>query len=173
MGQPNTQSGGLTANEYPFRQNVPGRFNDSFFGNTVGMVAQSKGSFGTFRWELANPTSLAGFEVRIRSADVYNEINAPAIPTGFELGVENTAGTVVWVNSDDVGGIPVPFDRRAFDLARSGVDKTKTMLKTLRFSGHCLQDIHKEQIPIRAILGRMNRPQPRAIAFDDLQIVRT
>ena len=59
MGQPNTQFGGLTADEYPFAQNTPGRFNDSFFGNTIGMV---------------------------------------------------------WVDSDEVGGIPVPFDRKAYDL---------------------------------------------------------
>lgn len=173
MGRSNTQSGGLTANEYPFRQNAPGRFNDSFFGDTIGMIAESKQTSGTFRWQLANPTNLEDSEVWIRSADVYNGINALAIPTGFELGVENTAGTVVWVDSDEVGGIPIPFDRKAFDLAHSGVDKTKTMLKTLRFSGHCLRDLHKEQILIRAILVHMNRPQPRAIAFDDLQIVRT
>jgi hypothetical protein len=173
MGQPNTQFGGLAADEYPFAQNTPRRFNDSFFGNTIGMVVQSKEAFGTFRWQLAKQTSLADLEVWIRAADVYNEINAPVITTGFQLGVETTAGGVVWVDSDEVGGIPVPFDRKAYDLDGQHwytTDKTKTMLKTLRFSGHCLQD-PKKKILCRAILVRMNRPQPRALAFDDLQIV--
>ena len=157
IGQLNTQSGGLIANEYAFAQTTMGPFNDSFFGNTTGMVAQSKEASGTFRWQLANPVSLAGHEVWIRSADVYDEIKAPITNTGFQLGKETTEGDVVWVDSDDVGGIPVPFDRRAYDLACDDchcyeTDKTKTMLKTLRFSGHCLQGPNR-QILFKAILS--------------------
>jgi len=162
MGQPNTQSGGLTANEYPFRQAAPGRFNDSFFGNTIGMIAQSSKPDGIFRWQLANPVRLKDHEVWIRVAEIYNEMSTPTTTSGFQLGVERTSGSVVWVDSNDVGGIPAPFDRRAFDLARFGVDKTKTMLKTLRFLGHCLQNLHKgkKEIVFRAILIRLNRQSP-------------
>ena len=172
MGQPNTQSAGLTADEFPFAQGAPGRFNDSFFGNTIGMVAQSKKANGTFRWQLAQAISLAGREVWIRSADVYNGQQAPASNTGFQLGTETTTGAVVWVDSDNVRGIPVPFDRRAYDLAQwYATDKTKTMLKTLRFPGHCFKPPRKKKALFRAILMRMNRPNPRALAFDDVQIV--
>jgi hypothetical protein len=48
------------------------------------MVAQSKEASGTFRWQLAKQMSLADLEVWIRAADVYNEINAPVITTGFQ-----------------------------------------------------------------------------------------
>jgi dienelactone hydrolase len=172
MGQPNTQSGGLTADEYSFSQSGPGRFNDSFFGNTIGMVAQSKErGAGKFRWKLDKPVSLANREVWIRAADVYDGTHAPSDTTGFELGLETTRGTVLWLDSDDVGGIPVPFDRRAYDLDQwYDTDKTKTMLKTLRFSGRCLQ-ITNKKILFRAILVRMNRSKPRPLAFDDLQII--
>jgi hypothetical protein len=173
MGQPNTQSGGLTANEFPFAQGAPGRFNDSFFGNTIGMVAQCKRTNGIFRWQLSAPVNLVGREIWIRSADVYDGQQAPSTTTGFQLGAETTSGVVAWVDSDQVGGIPVPFDRRAYDLAQYyAADKTKTMLKTLRFPGHCFKPLRSRRKPLfRAILMRMNRPKPRALAFDDLQIV--
>ena len=72
-----------------------------------------------------------------------------------------------------VENLPVPFDRRAYDLAQYyATDKTKTMLKTLRFPGHCFKPPRSRRKPLfRAILMRMNRPKPRALAFEDLQIV--
>jgi hypothetical protein len=170
MSQPNVQSGGLTANEYPFSQAAPGRFNDSFFGNTIGMVTQSKEtSIGTFRLQLAKPMSLVNREIWIRSADVYDGTSASTSYTGFQLGVEDSTGNIMWIDSDDVGGIPIPFDRRSYDISQGYGDKTKTMLKTLRFSSHCIQGINR-QILYNAILIRMDRTPPRALAFDDLQI---
>jgi hypothetical protein len=148
MGQPNTQSGGLTANEFPFAQGAPGRFNDSFFGNTIGMVAQCKRTNGIFRWQLSAPVNLVGREIWIRSADVYDGQQAPSTTTGFQLGAETTSGVVAWVDSDQVGGIPVPFDRRAYDLAEYyATDKTKTMLKTFRFPGHCFKPPRSRKRP--------------------------
>jgi len=170
VGQPNTQLGGLTADEYPFSQGPFGRFNDSFFGNTIGMVTRSYETSGTFRWQLADPISLTDREVWIRCADVYDGIRAPATATGFQLGIESTTGNITWVDSDEVGGLPIPFDRRLHDLKRFAIDKTKTMLKTLRFSAHCLQMGHEEEL-IQAILVRMNASYPRPLAFDDLQII--
>ena len=79
--------------------------------------------------------------------------------------LERIDGSILWIDSDDVGGIPIPIDRSTLD------HKTKTMLKTLRFSGHCLQGTNTE-IFVKAIVLRINRPQHRALAFDDLQIVR-
>jgi hypothetical protein len=169
LGQPNSQSGGLTATENAFSQTGATRFNDSFFGNTIGMVAKTKEANGTFRWALSRPVNLAGREIWIRAADVYDGTQ-PADTTGFQLGVETATGSVVWVDSDNVGGLPDAFFRRSYDLAQwyaSG--KTKTMPRTLRFPGHCFQKGRKGMF--RAVRMRMNRRKARPLAFDDLQIV--
>jgi hypothetical protein len=84
---------------------------------------------------------------------------------------------VAWVDSDGVGGLPRPLDRRAFDLADSGTDRTKTMPKTLRFPIECFRTgrlPRKRFDPrqVQAVLLRLSRGDNRALAFDDLQIVQ-
>jgi hypothetical protein len=136
------------------------RFNDSFFGDSVGMVVVPKRANGTFRSQLKAKTALKDREVWIRVADVFDGA-FPIAPTGFELGLELAGGTVKWVDSDDVGGVPMPFDRGG---------STKSMLSTLRFPVRCFELSRRGQ-SIRAILLRLNRKKARALAFDDLQIV--
>ncbi len=167
------QSMGLSADEFPFRQGG-GSFNKSFFGNSTGMVVRCQRVNGLFRSQLGNPTDLAGREIWIRAAEVYNEMSVPAGATGFELGLEDDNGAVAWVGSDSVGGLPRPYDRKADDLADQTIqqDGTKTMLKTLRFPGSCFAAANPEfKIgSVKAILIRCNRGDDRALAFDDLQI---
>lgn len=176
LGAPTEQSGALTADEHPFAQQVAGRFNDSFFGNTVGMVAGSEGRQGAFRSELDTPRDLRDRQVWIRAAEVYNGGSVPAGPTGFRLGLEDQNGTVAWVDSDGVGGLPRPLGRRAYDLAQwYATDKTKTMLRTLRFPTACFESptgprpLDPERVV--AVWLQLNRMDRRALAFDDLQLV--
>lgn len=163
LGQPNTQAGGLTADEYTFMQGGARQFNGTFFGQTIGMVAQSKETSGVFRWQLAKPAMILNREVWVRAAEVFDGQSIPPGATGFELGVETTSGAVIWTDSDDVGGLPRPFDRLAFG-------PTKTMLKTLRFPVGCFPSLNRRN-RVRAILVRMNRNDQRPLAFDDVQIV--
>ena len=133
MAAPTAQSGGLTADEYPFAQGAAGRFNDSFFGNTIGMVAQSEGKLGTFRSTRQTARSAQAPDLDSRRRGLQR-LERPAGATGFRLGLEDANGAVAWVDSDGVGGLPRPLDRRAYDLMQYvPTDKTKTMLKTLRF----------------------------------------
>lgn len=156
------QSGGLTADEHGFSQDASNRFNDSFLGNTVGMVARSEEAGGSFRSPVDPPAELMDGEVWVRAAEV-SEGSIPAGSTGFELGLETDAGTF-WVDSNDVGGLPRPFDRL-------GNWPDKTMLTTLRFPLACfIHQSQKERLVVRAILLRLNRSDRRAIAFDDLEI---
>ncbi len=178
MAAPTTQSAGLTANEHPFSQGGAGRFNDSFFGNTIGMVAQSEGKLGTFRSAFDAVRDLRKLEVWVRVAEVYNGANVPAGATGFLLGLESRNGAVAWVDSDGVGGLPRPLDRRVYDLGKYyATDKTKTMLKTLRFPIECfrtgrLPRRRFDPRQVQAVLLRLSRGDRRALAFDDLQIVQ-
>ena len=177
MAAATTQSGGLIANEHPFSQSGAGRFNDSFFGNTIGMVARSDGRLGTFRSAFDGVRDLRKLEVWIRVAEVYNGANVPAGATGFLLGLESKNGAVAWVDSDGVGGLPRPLDRRAWDLNDSGKDRTKTMPKTLRFPIECfrtgrLPRRRFDPRQVQAMLLRLSRGDGRALAFDDAQIVQ-
>lgn len=173
LGKPTSQSGGLTADEFVFRRSAAGSFNATFFGNTRGMVAQSREASGQFRSQLDDPQDLRGREVWVRAAEVYNGTSVPAGATGFQLGLEDAAGVVAWVDSDGVGGLPRPYDRRADDLMAVGSDFTKTMLKTLRFPVACFRDADGRFDPsrVRAVLFRLNRMDQRALALDVLQIV--
>jgi hypothetical protein len=159
LNRPTTQSG-LTADEYPMSQTAAGPYNFSFYGDSIGMVAAPRRQNGTFRSQLPPGIKVAGKEIWIRVADVFDG-GFPAGATGFELGIELPGGTVKWVDSDDVGGVPLPFDRGG---------NTKSMLSTLRFPAHCF-GLSKRQSVIRAVVLRLNRPTARALAFDDLQIV--
>jgi hypothetical protein len=165
-GQPTTQSGGLTAQDFPFAQ-VGGAFNSSFFGNTEGNVANAKEATGDFREPLARPVDLRTAEMRLRAAEVYQAPNIPNSATGFRVSVEDDRGTLAWVDVNDVGGLSRPFDRRAFD------NKTKTMLSTFRFPGSCFKaSAPKLRIAaIRAVHLGLNRGDGRPVAFGDVEIV--
>ena len=166
-GQPTTQSGGLTAQDFRFAQAGGAAFNSSFFGNTEGNVANAKEATGDFREPLKGPADLTATEVHVRAAEVFQAPNIPATATGFRIGLEDIRGNIAWVDVNDVGGLPRPFDRRNFDT------KTKTMLSTFRFPGRCFAaSSNTLQIQsIRAIHLGLNRGDERPIAFDDLEIV--
>lgn len=166
-GQPTAQFGGLVAGDFPFAR-VPGAFNASFFGNTTGNVAVSKETGGDFRSQLAGRADLRHAEIRVRAAEVFDGQNIPPQPISFRVGAEDGVGTIGWVSIDDVGGLPRPFDRRAFDT------KTKTMLSTFRFPGQCLAAAEPKLriADIRAIHLNLNGEPNRSIAFDDLEIAK-
>jgi hypothetical protein len=160
--RPTSQSGGMTADEYPFDQ-VAGAFNGSFFGLTVGMVMEPKEVGAVFRSEIGRE-DVRDREVWLRVAEVVVG-PLPQTGAGFELGLEDGSGTVGWISSDAVGGVPRPFERP---------DRTKTMLSTLRFMPGCARPprgtVNLEDI--RAILIRETRRDLRVLAFDDLQLVK-
>ena len=115
-------------------------------------------------------------EVWIRAAEVYDGASVPPGATGFQLGLEDDNGTVVWVDSDGAGGLPRPLDRRAFDLPRwYATDKTKTMPTTLRFPVGCFRPPPGTKFDPRRVVAvrlRLGRGDGRALAFDDLQLVK-
>lgn len=162
MGAPTSQSGGLVADEFPFRQGG-GAFNGTFYGNTLGLVAENKDPGGEFRSELDKRRDLRGLEVWLRAGEVSNGSNVPAGATGFQLGLEDQSGLVAWVVSDDVGGVPRPYDRPG----------PKTMPNTIRFPANCFTEVEPnlDLINIQAIRLRLDRKDGRALAFDVLQIV--
>jgi hypothetical protein len=174
LNQPADPSGGLTAGEFNF-SSAPGAFNSSFFGKTVGMVAQPPhaSDSGQFRQQLASPADLTKSEIWIRTAEIYAAPSVPTGATGFQLGVEDAGGTLVWVDSDQVGGLPRPYHRRDDDLAQIGIDLTKSMLNTLRFPAKCFTGQKKriDLTRIQAIRLKLNRKDDRPLAFDQLQIV--
>ena len=159
VGGPTTQTG-LVADEFGMSQMAANQFNASFFGDSIGMVTVLRKANGSFRSQLMPKTNLMGKEIWIRVADVFGG-SFPADATGFELGLETPSGTVKWVDSDDVGGVSLPFDRGG---------STKSMLSTLRFPVTCFH-LNRRELAIRAILLRLNRKKARPLAFDDLQIV--
>lgn len=172
LGMPTQQLFGLSADEYVYSQTGGPTFNGSFFGNTIGMVAETQRAGGTFRSRLDTERDLRGKEVWIRAAEVYNGSNVPSGVTGFELGLEDDKGTTAWVDSEAVGGLPRPYDRRADDLAKYGDDRTKTMLKTLRFPAECFEKA-LDEFDIRRVVAvrlRLNRGDQRALSYDVLQI---
>ena len=83
--------------------------------------------------------------------------------TGFELGIEDAAGQVGWIDADSVGGVPRPFERPG---------QSKTMLSTLRFNPRCA--VGPRRLDLRKVVAlhlRSDRDDGRPLAFDDLQIV--
>jgi hypothetical protein len=163
LGQPNTQTGGITADEFRFdRPPVPPAFNTSFYGLTTGMVVQPKDTGGIFREQLKNTLDLTKREVWIRCAEVTDGSTVAQPATGFSLGLEDTNGTRAWVDCDDVGGLPRPYPRNPGMI--------KTMLSTLRFRGACFGAPRFQIKRVTAILMRCDRQKPRPIAFDDLQV---
>jgi hypothetical protein len=162
MGQSTSQSG-LVAQEYPFNQYVSGTFNNSFFGNSIGMVIKYDKQNATFGTKLKPVQNLKGKEIWIRASEIYS--GTDHVNTGFQLGVTDANGTTAWVDSNGVGGIPDPYPH---------LDGRKTMLKTLRFRATCFSQSSR-RLNIEKIVKisiRCNRALPHpALAFDDLQIV--
>jgi hypothetical protein len=173
--RPTAQIAGLAAREHTFRQvqpfhpplppGAPATFNGTFFGESTGMVIlRGAPPNGLFRSELSVPVDIAKLEIWIRAAEVTNGDSVPGGSSGFKLGVEDKAGLQSWVDSDEVGGLPRPYAR---DPGR-----VKTMLNTHRFYGQCFMTEREfDPTNVVAILLRCDRPDERAIAFDDLQLV--
>lgn len=160
LGLPTSQSGGMTADEYPFEQSQ-NAFNNSFFGMTTGMVLQPKEVGAIFRTETGG-LDLGSKEVWLRAAEVADG-PTQGIQIPFDLGLEDDTGNVGWIPAQAVGGLPGPFIR----------PRTKTMLSTLRFKPQCARperrplNLHR----IVALRFRYRQDDPRALAIDDLQIV--
>lgn len=163
LGQPTDQLHGMVADEFDFQQR--GNFyNTSFYGESVGMVAKPGRQGRIFRSRLPGPQDLSEREIWIRAAEVTDGHSVPSGATGFELGVKDVNGTRAWVDTDDVGGLPRPYERNPGMI--------KTMLNTLIFAGECFK--HEKNLDLKkvqAILIRCNRNDNRAFAIDDLQIV--
>jgi hypothetical protein len=138
LGLPTSQSGGLSADEFPFGQ-VAGAFNGSFFGESIGMVVRAGRRTRVFRSQI-NPQDLRDRELWIRAAEVFGGGPIPAGATGFRLGVEDGAGTRAWVDVDAVGGLPRPYDRPS---------RVKSMLNTLRFKTACFAVAEPNSISAR------------------------
>ena len=165
LNRPTSQLAGMRADEFPFHFSVPGAFNSSFYGETIGMVAEPGKPGRIFRSELNNRMSLTKVELWIRAAEVTDGSIVPPGATGFRLGLEDKNGIRAWVDSNEVGGLPRPYAR---DPGR-----IKTMLKTLRFKGDCFQGGRKfNSKSIQAILIQCDRRDDRAFAFDVLQVVK-
>lgn len=175
LGQATSQAGGLTADEHDFSQAGPSPFNSTFFGSTIGMVAETTATTGTFRSQLNGPTDLTGKEIWLRAAEVYDGLSARSTTTGFLLGLEDAAGKISLIDSSKfAGGLPGVYDRRADDLVnRPFIDFTKTMLKTFRFPVNCFAEAHVgfDKTKVVALHVRLNRNDSRALAFDQFQIV--
>jgi hypothetical protein len=170
LGLATAQSGGLSADEFPFAQapaggGAPGAFNDSFFGQTTGMVARPGGPSRLFRSEIGGK-NLRRKEIWIRAAEVVAQQGVvPSGASGFQLGVEDVSGVTAFVDVDVVGGLPRPYAHPW---------STKSMLNTIRFKAECFKVGHRRLKlgNVRALLIACNRTDERALAFDDLQIVR-
>jgi hypothetical protein len=171
MGQTTSQSMGLSADEYHLTPG--GSYSPStFYGDTSGMVIEGRAG-GIFRSPLDGSYDLSAedgrlFEVWVRVAEVSNGGSNPPDAIGFELGIEDGSGQRAWANSAAVGGVPRPFD----DGPPSG---TKSMMSTLRFPIRCFrpEEGGVKTGDIVALLVRLNQPEPRPLALDVLQLVKT
>jgi hypothetical protein len=171
LGRPTSQLGGLSADEFTFAQNeqplplVPGQYNMSFFGRSVGMVARAVGTAARqFRTELGS-TDLNQREIWLRAAEVYSpQHQQSAGSTGFRLGLEDASGQIGWLDSNEVGGLARPYFRNAF---------IKTMLQTLRFRADCFAMANRalDLSKIVALRIHCDRTDRRDLAFDDLHLV--
>lgn len=163
LGAATMQLGGMSADEFPFRRGAAGAFNNSFYGDSIGMVARAGGNGRLFVQDLGGRRDLVNHEIWIRCAEVFGGEKDGAA-TGFRLGLRDANGTESWIDTDDVGGLPRPFPRN--------ISTMKTMLKTLRFRAGCFAVGNRLDLAsVTTILLHCNRSDRRALAFDDLQIV--
>ena len=167
LGKTNSWAGGLTPTLEKFDQKTY----RSFFGNTCVMLARSKYKSGRFKWSLGQRMDLRGKEIRIRAAEVYIGGGVPECSTGFKLGLADAQKNRGFVDSDEVGGLPRPYDRSKVDIKIFEEDFTKTMFKTLRFPVSCIAERGVNVTQIEAIVLHMDRNDGRELAFDQLQIV--
>jgi dienelactone hydrolase len=161
LGRPTSATGGAIADEYPFDRSGAA-FNGSFFGLTTGMVLISKErDGGDFRSEIGGE-DLRDRQVWVRAGEVATS-SLPSSPVVFELGLEDGNGSIGWVSSVAVGGVPRPFARP---------DTTKTMPSTLRFNAACVHGPRRFDLrKIVAVHLRSLATDGRALAVDDLQFV--
>ncbi|MEO8286560.1 MAG: hypothetical protein ABI670_09010 [Chloroflexota bacterium] len=165
LGEPTSQLAGMSADEYQ-HAHTGLAYNTSFYGESMGMVCKPGRPGRVFRSALKGTVNLSKAEIWIRAAEVTDGSNVPGGATGFKLGLEDASGVQAWVDSDEVGGLPRPYDRNPGMI--------KTMLKTLRFKGECFkQERGLELRKIQAILIQCDRKDERAFAYDDLQIVKS
>lgn len=167
LSRPTSQAGGMSADEFALRRSTPDSHpTNSFWGRTLGMVMTSRRG-GVFRSELDRTYNLddPGYEIWVRTAEVSGGGSNPMDATGFEMGLEDRDGQRAWASSDDVGGVPRPFDQPP--------GSTKTMLTTLRFPVRCFtaEKGRLDLQAVQAILVRYDRTAERSLAFDVLQIV--
>lgn len=170
LDQPTSQFGGMSADEFELWQGSGSPYaSNTFFGRTTGMVAECLEKGGVFRSQLDKSYDMdaPNIEIWVRTAEVSDGGGNPAGAAGFELGLEDENANRAWSDSDDVGGLPRPFDRAP--------TITKTILTTLRFPAKCFrpqeQNGRFDRKAVRAILIRCSRSDRRALAFDVLQIV--
>jgi hypothetical protein len=128
------------------------------------MVARPGAPGRIFRSELSKPSDLSKSDIWLRSAEVTDGSSVPSDATGFKLGLEDKQGSQVWVDSDEVGGLPRPYARNPGMI--------KIMLSTLRFKGACFREQKFDLGSVVAVLIQCDRKDERALAFDDLQVVR-
>ena len=126
-------------------------------------MARPGGTGRIFRSDIGGQ-DLSGMELWIRAAEVVQQGFVPDGASGFQLGIEDATGVKAFVDVVLVGGLPRPYDRPS---------ETKSMLSTLRFKTDCFTAIERKLTLSEAvaILIACNRPDERATAFDDLQIV--
>ncbi len=169
MGEPTAQSSGMFADEFELHQ--AGSVSPStFWGNTKGMIV--KGRRGSlFQTRLNGSANFSGdegmFEIWVRVAEVSNGGLNPADGPVFDLGIEDSSEQRAWASSDNVGGIPRPFENPP-------VTGTKSMMSTLRFPIHCFQPEERQLklANIEAIYVRIGEDDRPAFALDILQIVK-
>ncbi|MGF1599109.1 MAG: hypothetical protein ACFCVK_19675 [Acidimicrobiales bacterium] len=140
---------------------VPGE--STYYGRTTRMEAWAQEANGEFRSELDRPYSVVGSEIWIRAAEVHDPPDPPPDNMSFDLGVEWSSGSVSWVNSEEVGGVPAIYSRS--DCG------DKTMFTTLRFPGGCFPDRPREDDVIAIRLRLSGAHGERKLACDDLEIV--
>jgi hypothetical protein len=152
----------------------------SFEGLTRGIVIS--GGTGLFRLSLGGPTNLVGMEVSLRAAALARDPHLPAnvVPPGrepsgeFDLGLVSRwafgATTTSWVGSAQVGGVSVPYRKRAPPW--SGGQTwwyARSVLKTLIFPVSCFSTMSPLFDP-RHVVEIVLRPRNAQayIAFDDI-----
>ena len=146
----------------------------TYYGETGILTVSTKAIHGTYRTPIS-PQSLHGLEVWLRAAEYYQPTASfPQTPTGFQVGIENAAGAIAWVDVDALGGLPRPYLRKVHDETYLKMaDATKTMLETFRFAATRFVALEPtfDLNQVVAVILRFDRDDQREFLFDDLCIV--